>query len=258
LGHLAYTNAKVRENYSRRFSIRFPNEELPAARPLRTTPIYEKLQAANAVFGDYCGLEHPLWFAPTAAEAEDHVSFRRSNAHPHVGAECAAVRDGVGMTEIANYGKIEVEGPGAAEWLSQGDGQQGARGRPYRADAHAQRARQADRRFHHVPYRRGAFLLGRHVRRRDLLHALVRAALAAHRGHGTALRHAVCGPVGGGTEVPGVAANLVRDDLSTGVSLHVFQAHGSRHGAGLCGASILHRGPGLRDVGDHGYQRALV
>ena len=30
---LRYTNAKVRENYSRRFSIRFPNEELPAARP---------------------------------------------------------------------------------------------------------------------------------------------------------------------------------------------------------------------------------
>jgi len=34
----AYTNAKVRENFSRRFRIRFPNEELPAARPLRTTP----------------------------------------------------------------------------------------------------------------------------------------------------------------------------------------------------------------------------
>ncbi len=30
---LGYTNAKVRENYSRRFRIRFPNEELPAARP---------------------------------------------------------------------------------------------------------------------------------------------------------------------------------------------------------------------------------
>ena len=35
---LRYTNAKVRENYSRRFSIRFPNEELPAARPAQTTP----------------------------------------------------------------------------------------------------------------------------------------------------------------------------------------------------------------------------
>ena len=115
---MAYTNAKVRENYSRRFSIRFPNEELPAARPLRTTPVYEKLQAAHAVFGDYCALEHPLWFAPTAAEAEDHVSFRRSNSHPHVGAECAAVRDGVGLLEISNYGKFEVQGPGAADWLS--------------------------------------------------------------------------------------------------------------------------------------------
>lgn len=115
---LAYTNAKVRENYSRRFSIRFPNEELTAARPLRTTPIYDTLKTQHAVFGDYCGLEHPLWFAPSAAEAEDHFSFRRSNAHPHVAAECRAVRDAVGLLEISNYGKFEVRGPGTAEWLS--------------------------------------------------------------------------------------------------------------------------------------------
>jgi dimethylglycine dehydrogenase len=115
---LAYTNAKVRENYSRRFSIRFPNEELPAARPLRTTPIYEKLQAEHAVFGDYCALEHALWFAPSAAEAEDRVSFRRSNAHPHVAAECKAVQQSVGLLEISNYGKFDIRGPGAAEWLS--------------------------------------------------------------------------------------------------------------------------------------------
>jgi dimethylglycine dehydrogenase len=115
---LAYTNAKVRENYSRRFRIRFPNEELTAARPLRTTPIYEKLQAKHAVFGDYCTLEHPLWFAPTAEEAIDQVSFRRSNSHPHVAAECRAVRDAVGLLEISNYGKFEVRGPGAVDWLS--------------------------------------------------------------------------------------------------------------------------------------------
>jgi dimethylglycine dehydrogenase len=115
---LAYTNAKVRENYSRRFSIRFPNEELPAARPLRTTPIYEKLLAQHAVFGDYCGLEHPLWFAPTAQQAQDQISFRRSNAHPHIAAECKAVQNAVGLLEISNYGKFEVCGPAAAEWLS--------------------------------------------------------------------------------------------------------------------------------------------
>src|SRR5580704_8163490 len=115
---LAYTNAKVRENYSRRFRIRFPNEELEAARPLRTTPIYDRLQAEHAVFGDYCGFEHPLWFAPSAAEATEQVTFRRSSAHEHVAAECKAVRESVGMLEISNYGKFEVTGPGAAEWLA--------------------------------------------------------------------------------------------------------------------------------------------
>jgi dimethylglycine dehydrogenase len=48
----------------------------------------------------------------------DHVSFRRSNSHPHVGRECAAVRDAVGLLEISNYGKFEVRGRGAADWLS--------------------------------------------------------------------------------------------------------------------------------------------
>jgi dimethylglycine dehydrogenase len=115
---LAYTNAKVRENYSRRFRIRFPNEELPAARPLRTTPVYERLAAAHAVFGDYCALEHALWFAPSAAEASEEITFHRSSAHEHVGTECRAVAEAVGLLEISNYGKFEVTGTGAEGWLS--------------------------------------------------------------------------------------------------------------------------------------------
>jgi dimethylglycine dehydrogenase len=114
---LAYTNAKVRENYSRRFSIRFPNEELTAARPLRTTPIYDRLVAENAVWGDYCGLEHPLWFAPKGTEPRETVSWGRSNAHPVVADECHAVRTRAGLLEISNYGKFEVTGPKAGEWL---------------------------------------------------------------------------------------------------------------------------------------------
>ena len=115
---LAYTNAKVRENYSRRFRIRFPNEELTAARPLRTTPIYGRLEAQHAVFGDYCGLEHALWFAPSSADAHEDITFHRSNAHPYVTLECQAVREAAGLLEISNYGKFEVTGAGAEEWLS--------------------------------------------------------------------------------------------------------------------------------------------
>ncbi len=114
----SYTNAKVRENYSRRFRIRFPNEELEAARPLRTSPIYERLQAENAVFGEYCGLEHALWHAPKGSEPRERVTFRRSNAHEHVAAECRAVRESVGVIEVTNYGKFEITGPGAVSWLN--------------------------------------------------------------------------------------------------------------------------------------------
>src|SRR3546814_20061564 len=82
---LAYTNAKVRETYSRRFRIRFPNEELPAGRPLLTTPVYDRLKAENAVFGESWGLEHALWFAPPGAEPAEEVTFRRSNAFGQTG-----------------------------------------------------------------------------------------------------------------------------------------------------------------------------
>ncbi|TDI56639.1 MAG: FAD-dependent oxidoreductase, partial [Alphaproteobacteria bacterium] len=105
---LAYTNEKVRENYSRRFRIRFPNEELPAARPAQTTPLYDRMIAQGAVMGDSWGLETPLWFAPEGSEPIDVLSFRRSNDFAHVKAECLAVRNGVGITEIANFAKYEI------------------------------------------------------------------------------------------------------------------------------------------------------
>jgi dimethylglycine dehydrogenase len=114
----SYTNAKVRENYSRRFSIRFPNEELPAARPQQTTPIYDLMLAQGAVMGDSWGLETALWFAAPGEEPRDVFSFHRSNDFPRVKAECLAVRNGVGVTEIANFAKYEVAGPGAEAFLS--------------------------------------------------------------------------------------------------------------------------------------------
>ena len=115
---LGYTNAKVQENYRRRFQITFPNEELPAARPLLTTPIHDRLTAANAVWGATFGLEHALWFQKEGLEPKEDVTFRRSNAWQCVAEEVAAVRERVGMTEISNYAKYRVTGPGAEAWLS--------------------------------------------------------------------------------------------------------------------------------------------
>jgi dimethylglycine dehydrogenase len=112
---MRYTNAKVRENYSRRFSIRFPNEELPAGRPLRTTPVYDLLSARGAQWGVAYGLEVPLWYAPEGVK--DAFSWRRSTDFEHVAREVSTVRDAVGLMEISSFAKYRITGEGAEGWL---------------------------------------------------------------------------------------------------------------------------------------------
>jgi dimethylglycine dehydrogenase len=112
-----YTSLKVPENYSRRFRLAYPNEELPAARPVRRSPIYDRLVAAGAVMGANFGLEHALWFAPVGTAPAETPTYRRSEAFPVVRAECQAVRRGVALYETTNYGKYEVTGRGARAWL---------------------------------------------------------------------------------------------------------------------------------------------
>ena len=118
----AYTQAKVRENYGRRFRIPYPNEQLPAARPLLTSPVHDRLDAEHAVWGAAFGLEHALWFQRAAdvmpgAERVETPTLRRSNAWDAVGEESRAVREGVGLIETTNFAKYEFTGPGARDFL---------------------------------------------------------------------------------------------------------------------------------------------
>ncbi|NBD29472.1 MAG: FAD-dependent oxidoreductase [Alphaproteobacteria bacterium] len=112
-----YTRPKVVENYQRRFSVSYPNEELPAARPHRTTPIYDIFSDLGAVWGHQFGLEVPNYFAQGDEPDFETPSFRRSNAFAATGREVRAVRERVGINEVHNFGKFRVTGPGARAWL---------------------------------------------------------------------------------------------------------------------------------------------
>jgi len=113
-----YTRLKVVENYQRRFSIGYPNEELPVGRPLVTTPAYGIWDARRAVFGSAYGMEHVNYFAPDGEARFETPTFRRSNAFAAVADECRAVREAVGINEIHNFGKYIVSGPNAVGWLN--------------------------------------------------------------------------------------------------------------------------------------------
>ncbi|MEM1005428.1 MAG: FAD-dependent oxidoreductase, partial [Pseudomonadota bacterium] len=112
-----YTRPKVIENYQKRFSVAYPNEELPAARPNRTTPMYDIFSDLGAVWGQQYGLEVANYFAQDDEPGYETPSFRRSDAFSATGREVRAVRNGVGINEVHNFGKYRVTGPDARSWL---------------------------------------------------------------------------------------------------------------------------------------------
>ena len=112
-----YGTVKSTENYERRFMLTFPNETLPVGRRQRTTSLYDRLSARGAVWGDAFGLENVLWFANGPEDAHEEPTFRRSRAHDYIAEEVKAVREKVGIIEIANFGKHRFQGPGARVFL---------------------------------------------------------------------------------------------------------------------------------------------
>ncbi len=109
----AYLVAKASEVYEREYAIHYPEEELPAGRPLKTDPLYERLHARGAVFGARFGWERPLWFARNGVEARDEYSFRRGNWFEAVGEECRRVRSYVGLLDQTSFAKYRLSGSGA-------------------------------------------------------------------------------------------------------------------------------------------------
>lgn len=113
----SYTKARALDCYANRFKIHFPYEERDAGRPVRTRPVYERQKEMGAVFGLNYGWEHPLWFARNGVAPVDEYGFERQSWFQSVADECAALREGVGVIDVSNFGKYSIKGPGAGDWL---------------------------------------------------------------------------------------------------------------------------------------------
>jgi len=111
-----YVAERACEVYEREYAIHYPEEELPAGRPLKTSPLHDRLLATGAVFGARFAWERPLWFCHEGP-ARDEYSFHRGNWHAAVGKECSAVRSSVGVLDQTSFAKYEVAGPGAEGFL---------------------------------------------------------------------------------------------------------------------------------------------
>ena len=108
---------KAKEDYCLRHEIPFPHFNRLAGRPIKPSPLYERLKAKGAVFEEVYGHERPRWFARDGVAQEDHYSFRRNVVHDVVGAEVKAVRDRVGIMDVTAFTKVEVSGDDAENFL---------------------------------------------------------------------------------------------------------------------------------------------
>lgn len=112
-----YTIKKNIETYGHVFEIHYPNLEMPAARPLKTSPCYNRMNEAGAVWGQKYGWERANWFAAEGVEAKDDLSFRRTNDFEAIAKECHTARNKVALIDFTPFAKFEVTGAGAYEFL---------------------------------------------------------------------------------------------------------------------------------------------
>ena len=112
-----YLIKKNEEAYSHVFIIHYPDEERPAARPLKTAPCYGRLKEMGAVFGQKFGWERANWFATGGMAQEDHWSFRRSRWFEGIKKEALHLNRAVGLLDLTAFAKCRISGPGAEVFL---------------------------------------------------------------------------------------------------------------------------------------------
>ena len=111
---------KNEECYDHVYVLHHPDEERPAARPLRTAPAFDRQKALGAQFGFVNGWERPNYYGPLNAPDnfdEEGRSFRRGTWWPHAVQEAKAIRNGVGLVDATAFTKHVVKGPGATQFL---------------------------------------------------------------------------------------------------------------------------------------------
>ncbi|QPH55180.1 GcvT family protein [Pontivivens ytuae] len=112
-----YAARKNEEAYEHVYILHHPDEERPAARPLRTSPAYDRQKAAGAQFGQVNGWERPNYYAPEGFDDHAARSFRRGGWWQYAKEEAEAIRSGVGLIDATAFAKHRISGPGATAFL---------------------------------------------------------------------------------------------------------------------------------------------
>jgi sarcosine dehydrogenase len=123
-GDVDWVRTRTLEAYAKHYTLAWPAEEMESGRPLRRSPLYDRLKGAGAVFGEKLGWERPNWFAGDGDEPRDLYSFGRPNWFEAVGREHRACRERVVIFDQTSFAKFLLVGhdaEAALSWISAND-----------------------------------------------------------------------------------------------------------------------------------------
>ena len=113
-----YAAEKAREVYRYYYAPRFPSDEGEWGRPLRMSPLIERLWRSVPCSGSAAAGSGPLFRSRSpAAGRRGRATWDRPGYWEHVAREHRAVRERVGVLDMTSFGKLDVTGPGALAFL---------------------------------------------------------------------------------------------------------------------------------------------
>lgn len=121
---VGWVRERTLEAYAKHYTMAWPSEEHKSARPTRRSPLYDRLAASGAVFGEKLGWERPNWFAAPYEMAHDIYTFGRPNWADAVGREHKAAREAAALFDQTSFGKFRLKGPDAEAalgWVAAND-----------------------------------------------------------------------------------------------------------------------------------------
>jgi glycine cleavage system aminomethyltransferase T/glycine/D-amino acid oxidase-like deaminating enzyme len=117
-----YALERTTEVYATYYDVKYPGHERCSGRPLRVPPAYQRLAPLGAVFGEKGGWERVNWFESNVAAGDGRLrpaGWAGQLWSPAVGAEHRACRETAALFDETSFSKLEVLGPGAADFLEQ-------------------------------------------------------------------------------------------------------------------------------------------
>jgi 4-methylaminobutanoate oxidase (formaldehyde-forming) len=117
-GNSRYLRDRTIEGLGLLYAMHWPFRQVETARPIRTTPLHDRLASRGACFGELAGWERANWFAPPGVEPKYEYSYGRQNWFEYSGAEHRAIRETVGILDQTSFAKFLLQGRDAEKILS--------------------------------------------------------------------------------------------------------------------------------------------